>query len=467
MSIDLQATGISATPNESLRRNLRSIVYFCPPQEALPIAAEAEQLYWHIEQIGDITSLCAQLHQHPYHVGLMHVDHLSADEISLLEDLLVTHQSVAWVALTRDAQALPAALCSLIGEHFVDFFHYPVKHMALLDFVLDHANGMSYLRQRRLQQEVTAAYEMVGSSEPMLKLFKSIRRIANVDAPLLITGESGTGKELIARAIHERSERAKGPFVAVNCGALPENLIQSELFGYEKGAFSGAQQRKIGKVETAEGGTLFLDEMGDLPMELQVNLLRFLQESCIDRVGGTTPIPVNVRVISATHVDLAGAIAAGKFREDLYFRLNVLNLHAPPLRERGDDTALLAHYFFNRFNQDAGHRIHGFTRRALACMAQHAWPGNVRELINRVRRAIVMCEGKIITHQDLRLSGHDGSAPMVTLDEARSRIEQDTITHALSAAQNNVSEAARLLGVSRVTLYRLMHKHGLEIQEAG
>jgi len=296
----------------------------------------------------------------------------------------------------------------------------------------------------------------------MLGLFRSIRKVAGVDAPLLITGESGTGKEMIARAVHERSPRADGPFIAVNCGALPDNLIQSELFGYEKGAFTGATSRKIGRIEAAEGGTLFLDEIGDLPLDLQVNLLRFLQEKTIDRVGGTEPIAVDVRVVAATHVDLNEAIESDGFREDLYYRLNVLSLNSPPLRERGKDIELLAHYFFKLFISESPHKINGFTRRSLTAMSQYNWPGNVRELINRIRRAIVMCEGKMLTHHDLNLNNPRVQSMLLTLDEARTQAEKDILTTALDASHNNVSEASRVLGVSRVTMYRLMRKYHLE-----
>lgn len=442
--------------------NSRNLLFFCIGDENTSFDYNSNELNWNVEKVSSLKDLSYQLKHYTYNVCLVYLNKSTSQKVLELEDICAIHPGVCWIALVEDINSESASVKRLISEYFSDYFHYPVKNLALLDFGIEHANGMSYLKKRNSAQQPATNYEMVGSSDAMLKLFKAIRRVAGVDAPLLITGESGTGKEMIAQAIHERSERADGPFVAVNCGALPENLIQSELFGYEKGAFTGAHQRKIGKIEAASGGTLFLDEIGDLPLVQQVNLLRFLQEKTIERIGSTESIHVDVRVVAATHVDLNKAIQEGQFREDLYYRLNVLSLQVPPLRERGDDAVLLAQYFFNLFKSEAHHNVGGFTRRALVSIAQHRWPGNVRELINRVRRAIVMCEGRKITHEDLRLTGSDMSFFLPTLDEARVNAERETIIHALNASRRNVSEAARILGVSRITLYRLMRKHGLE-----
>jgi transcriptional regulator with PAS, ATPase and Fis domain len=285
--------------------------------------------------------------------------------------------------------------------------------------------------------------------------------VAGVDAPVLITGESGTGKELAALALHERSSRKDKPFVAVNCGALPNGLIQSELFGHEKGAFTGASQRKIGRIEAAAGGTIFLDEIGDLPLELQVNLLRFLQEKTIERVGGTTSIPVDVRVLAATHVDLEAAVAEGKFREDLYYRLNVLKINTPPLRDRQGDIEVLAKYFFEIFSHEKRRNVKGFSPAALQLMNRYNWPGNVRELISRVRRAMVMCERRLITPKDLDLDKRESQRLVTTLEAARSNAELEAIRNALQKNNSNLTDSARELGVSRVTLYRLIQKNGL------
>jgi DNA-binding NtrC family response regulator len=298
----------------------------------------------------------------------------------------------------------------------------------------------------------------------MRQLFQQIGKIASIDFSVLICGESGTGKELAAQAIHQVSDRAAGPFVAVNCGALPKDLIQAELFGHEKGAFTGAERRRIGRVEAAQGGTLFLDEIGDLPLELQIHLLRFLQEKTIDRVGGSGQISVDVRVIAATNVNLERAVKEGRFREDLYYRLNVLHLDMPPLRERAEDVQLLAHHLLAKFASRINPNLQGFSQQAIECLNAHTWPGNVREMVNRIQRAVVMCEGKLIRPRDLGLDQDGPIQHLDTLAEARAKAEKAAIEATLQAVRNNVSKAARHLGISRVTLYRLMELHSIEWQ---
>jgi len=302
--------------------------------------------------------------------------------------------------------------------------------------------------------------EMVGTCEAMQQLFRTIRKVANTDAAVFISGESGTGKELTALALHERSPRRKAPFIAINCGAIPHHLLQSELFGYERGAFTGANQRKIGRVEAAHGGTLFLDEIGDLPLESQASLLRFLQEGRIERLGGRDSIAVDVRVISATHVDLEQAMQDGRFRADLFHRLCVLRIDEPPLRARGKDIEILAHHMLHKFKTDSARRIRGFAPSAVEAMHNYNWPGNVREMINRVRRAIVMAEGKLISAQDLGLAEFTAQET-TTLAQARDDAEKRAIEAALLRHRNRLNEAAIDLGISRVTLYRLMGAHGL------
>lgn len=292
----------------------------------------------------------------------------------------------------------------------------------------------------------------------MEEIYRSVEKIHSINEPVLISGESGTGKELVARAIHQQSPRRDKPFIAVNCGALPSNLIQSELFGHERGSFTGAHQRKIGRIEAASEGTIFLDEIGDLPMELQVNLLHFLQDKKIERVGSNVSISVDARVIAATHVDLPKAIAQGNFREDLYYRINVLNLKMPPLRERGEDIILLAQEFFRRFSQDRVLAAQGFSQQTLHAMKLHSWPGNVRELINRVRSAMVMSENRMLQPMDLGLDRKSERKDGISLESSRNRIEQERLQHVLSRNRNNVTEAARELGVSRATMYRLIRK---------
>jgi DNA-binding NtrC family response regulator len=298
----------------------------------------------------------------------------------------------------------------------------------------------------------------------MCALFETIRKVARIDVSAMIRGESGTGKELAAQAIHRLSPRANGPFVAINCGALPKDLIQTELFGHEKGSFTGADRRRIGRIEAAQNGTLFLDEIGDLPLDLQANLLRFLQERTIDRVGSHTPIPLDVRVVAATHVNLERAVDQGRFREDLYYRLNVLHLDMPPLRERGDDIELLANHFVRSYAAIVRPNIDGFSQHAINAMKGHAWPGNVRELANRVQRAVVMCEGKLLQPRDLGFDRDIPNGTLVTLAAARAAAEKEVIETTLRAVRNNVSQAARRLDISRVTLYRLLEQHSIDWQ---
>jgi DNA-binding NtrC family response regulator len=308
---------------------------------------------------------------------------------------------------------------------------------------------------------------MVGASPAMQRVYDSIRKFGATNAPVLITGESGTGKELVARAIHERSAYAAGPFVVINCAALPPTLIAAELFGYEKGAFTGATQRRIGRLESANRGTIFLDEIGDLPLEQQTHLLRFLQEHTIDRVGATRPTEVDARVVVATNADLRQAISQGRFREDLFYRLNVLNLHLPPLRDRGEDLDLLATFFLRKFSSEHGREISGFSEDAWGWIRRHDWPGNVRELIGCIRRAVVMADAPCITGRDL---GLEAARPLPTVTRAvpasiampnRHTIDEAGLRAALATYGGHVSNAARGLGISRTTIYRLMNRFGI------
>jgi two-component system NtrC family response regulator len=298
----------------------------------------------------------------------------------------------------------------------------------------------------------------------MLKVCRQIEKIATTDVGVLLFGESGTGKELLARAVHDLSRRVNKPFVAINCASIPENLLESELFGHEKGAFTGAIKQTLGKVEMANEGTLFLDEIGDLPLSLQAKLLRFLQEKKIERIGGRQTISVNVRVVSATNRDLPKMIKEGGYREDLYYRLNELRIDIPPLRMRQGDILLLANYFLGRFNRLYNRAVRGFDPAAVAAMSQHPWPGNVRELENRLKRAVVMAEGKLIAPADL-----DFEAPAATTEESlnlkdvRERAERNAIQQALLQAQGNVSKTAKILGITRPTLYHLIKTLDIKI----
>ncbi|HQT59788.1 MAG TPA: sigma-54 dependent transcriptional regulator [Acidiphilium sp.] len=299
---------------------------------------------------------------------------------------------------------------------------------------------------------------MVGQSASMRRLFELIRRFAPVDAPVLITGETGTGKELAARAIHDRSNARDGRFVAINCAALPAGLIASELFGYEKGAFTGATARRIGLVEMAAGGSLFLDEIGDLPMDLQGHLLRFLQEGQIFRLGGREPVSVRTRVIAATHVDLRRAIGEGRFREDLFYRLNVLQLEIPPLRARDGDIELLAMVVLRAAARDLGLAVDGFSAAALAALCRHDWPGNVRELVSTVRRAAVMASGQTIGEADLALPAARESPRLRATTGPHGMIDPEAVRAALARCGQNRARAARELGIARITLYRALQR---------
>jgi two-component system NtrC family response regulator len=295
----------------------------------------------------------------------------------------------------------------------------------------------------------------------MLKVHRTIERVAPTDVTVLLLGESGTGKELVARAMHDLNSRAKAPFIAINCGAIPETLLESELFGYERGAFTGAVKQSIGKIEAANHGTLFLDEIGDLPLALQVKLLRFLQEQTVERIGGRAPIPVDVRVVSATNVDIEERAQCGSFRSDLFYRLNPMTVRIPPLRERDGDAMLLARFFLSRLNLEMNRSLRGFTDAAAAAITAHSWPGNVRELENRVKRAVVMADGRLIDAPDLELETSQGEAFDFDLRSARMRAEREVLQRAMAHCNNQVSAAAKVLGVSRPTLYGLLEQHDL------
>jgi len=302
----------------------------------------------------------------------------------------------------------------------------------------------------------------------MQTVFASIRKVSNTDAPVLILGESGTGKEMAALAIHRRSARRDGPFVPINCGAIPDTLLESELLGHEKGSFTGAHVQRKGRIEMAAGGTLFLDEIGELPMVLQVKILRFLQEQTLERIGGRSAIQIDTRVVAATNSDLTKALHEGKFREDLYYRLAVVVLKLPPLRDREDDALRLALAFLKRFaSETAKDRALSFNKQAIRAVIQYDWPGNVRELENRVRRAVIMADGRNLTQEDLELTGFGGLVSGRSLKEGRETVEREMIQLALRRHGGKISSAAVELGISRPTLYELMEKLGLRKSDNG
>ena len=348
-----------------------------------------------------------------------------------------------------------------------DFLCKPVE-MEELQFLLRRSIYLANLereyRQLRQQTQSEGFEQMVGGSPQMQGVFAYIRKVAGTNAPVLLLGESGTGKELAALAIHERSPRKDKSFVAINCNGIPENLLESELFGHEKGSFTGAHAQRKGLIENAADGTLFLDEIGELPPPIQVKLLRFLQEQRFQRVGGRQEIQIDTRVIAATNADLKQTISEGKFREDLYFRLAVVVIMLPPLRDRGDDVALLAREFLQRYAAQNNKKSLAFSPDALRAIYRHNWPGNVRELQNRVKRAVIMTDGKRLTADDLELAELSQTSP-ATLKEAREAVEKEVVQNALKRHQGKITSAALELGVSRPTLYELMEKLGIERAE--
>jgi two-component system, NtrC family, response regulator len=304
---------------------------------------------------------------------------------------------------------------------------------------------------------------LVTASPEMLKAARTVERVANTNVSVMLLGASGTGKELLARGLHDASTRKGKPFVAINCGAIPENLLESELFGHEKGAFTGAVKMTEGKIELAHGGTLFLDEVGDIPMPLQVKLLRFLQERVIERIGGRKTIPVDVRIVAATHRNLEAMIIDQTFREDLYYRLAEVTITIPRLAERSGDSVLLAKHFLTRFAREMNPAIKGFAASALTAIDQWQWPGNVRELENRIKRAVIMADGKFITVDDLQFDTPDDEDRLLNLKAAREAADRKAIGRAIARTEGNISGAAKLLGISRPTLYDLMKQYEIQL----
>lgn len=439
----------------------RKLLYLTPPHTQPVLLSDIHAAGWSTLVTDKPDEARAMIDSGRFHVGLMLFDSTKNTAFPN-QNLISTRSPIKWIALVPPSQMQNEGVRQMIQNNFYDYHTLPADSRRLLP-MLGHAYGMASIPHMPLIQgdEYPGENGIIGASPAMQTLFSNLRKISGVDAPVLITGESGTGKGLGARAIHERSGRSGSPFVAINCGALPHNLIQLELFGHEKGAFTGAANRKIGRIEAAAGGTIFLDKIDDLPMDMQVNLLRFLQEKTIQRVGGTEHINVDARVIAATHVDLKMAVKEGRFREDLYYRLHVLDLEMPALRDRQEDIELLARYFFRQFASERPQNIQGFTQEAMQTMSDHDWPGNVRELVNRIRRAMVMCENPLITPADLGLERRTFGRNMLTLDEIRSTAERAAIQTALRHTHKNISRAAQELGISRVTLYRLMEKCGL------
>jgi len=346
-----------------------------------------------------------------------------------------------------------------------DYLQKPVE-LEELKVVLKRAIYLAGLEREHQEMEEMLSrggfQGMLGSSPQMQEIFAMIRKVASSDVSVLIAGESGTGKELVARAIHTLSGRKDGPFIPINCGAIPENLIESELFGHEKGAYTGAHVQRKGKIEMAQSGTLFLDEIGELPLPLQVKLLRFLQEQIVERIGGREMIRVDTRVLAATNKDLKEAMSNGSFREDLYFRIGVITLQLPRLRDRDGDVLLLSRAFLHRYARENKKKITGFTPEAIDSLESYDWPGNVRELENKIKRAVVMAEGTRVTPEDLEMGTAEEKQQPMGLKEARDALERKMILDALARNQDSISHTAEELGVSRPTLYDLMNKLGIK-----
>jgi two-component system NtrC family response regulator len=385
----------------------------------------------------------------------------SSEGLKTLESMLALNPGAKVIVVTGNEDRANALKAVSLGAY--DFYQKPIN-AEVLGLIIDRAHHLFALEEEsRALHRFDRSMPLAGfiSADPtVLKMCRTVERVASADVSVLLLGESGTGKELLARALHTLSNRSKHRFMAINCAAIPETLLESELFGHERGAFTGAVKTTKGKIEEADGGTLFLDEIGDVPPALQVKLLRFLQERVIERIGGRHEIPVNIRLVAATHQNLEELIASGRFREDLYYRISEMVIRIPPLREREGDAELLAHSFLARFGADLNRKVKGFTPDAIAAMNAYAWPGNVRELENRMKRAIIMAENNRITPASLELPEGQGGGPSLSLKRARREAELREINRALAQCEGNISAAAKLLGVSRPTLYDLMRQHG-------
>lgn len=407
-------------------------------------------------------------------LGLPPHENTAVEGFRCLGEILVMKPSTKVIMLTGNDEKANALMSIRLGAY--DFYPKP-PGLSELKIIITRAIHVANLEEqnRQLQRsmELTASdsWGMIGQCPEMQRVFSNIRKVAATNVPVLIGGESGTGKELVARALHDASARKNAAFIAINCGAVPENLLESEFFGHEKGAFTGAHAMVQGKFQQAHNGTLFLDEIGELPVNLQVKLLRFLQEGVLQRVGGRENIAVDTRAICATNIDIAAAIREGRFREDLFYRIGVIVIDLPPLRDRGEDILLLANYYLRLFSEEHQIGVQRFKPSALSFLRAHPWPGNVRELRNRVQRAVIMCEAKTIDAVDLGGEPEaisDDESPVSalpftgrTLREAKDLLEYELISAELDRSEGNIVRTAEVLGVSRPTLYSLLKKHHL------
>jgi two-component system NtrC family response regulator len=392
----------------------------------------------------------------------------AAEALELLRQILALARDTKVIAMTEsDARDLAV---QAIGLGATDFYHKPID-ASVLSFIVRRAFRIRELEaeNERLRGETgsMALDGIIGVSDAMRSLCRSIEKVAPTNATVLLLGDSGTGKELLARSLHRLSGRSHQPFVAINCAAIPDTLLESELFGYEKGAFTGAVKRTLGKLELASGGTVFLDEIGEMPASLQAKLLRVLQERVVERVGGRTAVPLDLRIIVATHRNLDALIATGSFREDLYYRISEVSVRIPPLRERQGDCMLLAQFLLHQMAERYGRPIRGLAPDAIRAIQAHRWPGNVRELENRIKGAVIMAEGTVVTAEDLGLHAPGDDPEYLNLRIARQRAETQAVRQALAMARGNLSRAAELLGVTRPTLYDLLQKHQIDAAQFG
>src|SRR5216683_977876 len=424
-----------------------------------------------ISVAGDrVKAVAAAQHDHPEIVtldlGLPPSPDTAEEGLRALEEILAATPDAKVIVLTGNGERANAV--SAVERGAFDYHLKPVN-LDDLKVVLRRA---SYLRQleresaaqvREIEASIRFA-DILGSTPKMREIFSVIQRVAKTDATVLCEGESGTGKELVAQAVHTHSPRHAKPFVAINCGAIPETLLESELFGHEKGSFTGAHAQRKGKIESANGGTLFLDEITEMSLSLQVKLLRFLQQREIERVGGRDLIPIDVRMVAATNQSLEEALRSGRFRDDLYYRLSVVTIHLPPLRERGEDVLLLANAFLRR-NSHALKRKARFSPEALEAIVKYPWPGNVRELENKVHRAVIMASGRVIGPADLDLNPSATVDALPTLREARDQSERRLLVNALVRSRGNISRAAQALDISRPTFHDMLTKHSIDAKE--
>jgi two-component system NtrC family response regulator len=389
----------------------------------------------------------------------------ASEGLAALGEILALSPETKVIVVTGLQEREHALKAVELGAH--DFYQKPVE-VEEIRLLVDRAARMHQLEEESRSLTRDARSEplpgVVCVSDSMGRVCRLVERSARSDISVLLVGESGTGKEVLSRALHSLSSRAAGPLVAINCAAIPEHLLESELFGHERGAFTGAERRVLGRLELAQGGTLFLDEIGDMPPAVQAKLLRFLQERVIQRVGGREDIPLDVRVVTATHRGVRSPGAEGQLREDLYYRISELLIEIPPLRERPDDAVVLAQHFLERIQAESGQPVRRLAPDAIAALASHGWPGNVRELENRTKRAVVVAEGPLIGAEDLGLEApsEGGAADATSLKEAVREAERRALVRAWTESGGNVSQASRLLGVSRPTLYKLLREHGLK-----